>query len=303
MSELNVELARGADAGTPVSKDVVAKLNYIGNIVGKARYDIRDVVKGTWDNSNIAWVQHEVTIRDIRPRLESQNFEGTGFAFVKHRSAVGQDPALFEQNRASHQRLAQGPSAQYEQELCEYLKEASGAREVFPQVGGLLTRVSLRAETRGWARPAYHVHLDFTAQAVQQMLSNTLTAHRRKLAPYRRHVLFQTWRAISPGPQDNPLAICDGSSVPVSDSVIVDSIIGPEEIPGNRFDSRMCKYRSTHRWYYMSDMEPDDMLLFKGFDSDIPDAMNAMHSSFDNPLGQHGVPRRSIEARFFAVFD
>lgn len=78
------------------------------------------------------------------------------------------------------------------------------------------------------------------------------------------------------------------------DGVIVDSITGPVEIPGNRWDSRMCRYRHTHRWYYMPDMEPDDLILFNGCDSDMPDAMNAMHSAFTNPLGQTSIPRRII---------
>lgn len=294
---------------TPVSdavssKDVTAKLNYLDpNIVGQARYDIRDMAKGTFENSNIAWVGHDVLIRDARTRADSIHIEETGFEYIKHKSESAQDPALFDTNLRSHHHTSEGPSAAYERELCAFLQERSGAREVFPQLAGLLTRTSLRATTRGWARPAYHVHLDFTAQAAQLMMEKTLTAQGRELAPFRRHVLYQTWRAISPGPQDNSLAICDGSSVPFSDGVVVDSIIGPEEIPGNRFDSRMSRYNPDHRWYYLSDMEPDDVLLFKGFDSELPNAMNAMHSSFDNPLGSEGVPRRSIEARFIAIFD
>lgn len=292
------------DSDTPTSGDVTARLNYLDeNIVGKARYDIRDVIKGTWDNSNIAWVGHDVTIHDARSARDPFEIDKTGFTFIKHHSDVAQDPALFDSNLRDYHHTSSGPSAAYEREFCDYLKETTGAREVFPQLGGLLTRTSLRAEKRGWARPAYHVHLDFTAQAAKQLMDQTLTAQGRELAPYRRHVLYQTWRAVSPGPQDNTLAICDGSSVPFTDGVVVDSIIGDETVPGNRFDSRMSRYNPAHRWYYLSDMEPDDVLLFKGFDSDIPDAMNAMHSAFDNPLGQDGVPRRSVEARFIAVFD
>lgn len=295
-----------ADSGShalPGAKDVVAKLNYLGPIEGPARYDVRDVISGKWENSNIAWQSHDVPVRDARPLADTIDFETTGFAFVKHASSVAEDPALFEQNLNEHHQEGQGINAEYEQEICDYLMATTGAREVFPQHGGLLTRNSLRAEKKGWARPAYHVHLDFTAEAAQMMLDLSLAAQHRVLTPYNRHVLYQTWRAVSPGPQDNTLAICDGSSVPFSDGVIVDSFIGDPAVPGNRFDSRMSRYNPDHRWYYLSDMEPDDMLLFKGFDSAVPDAMNAMHSAFDNPLGADGVPRRSIEARFIAVFE
>lgn len=285
------------------TNDVLVNLNYLGDIVGSPRYDIRDMASGKFENSNIAWTAHQVTVRDARPLRESLNLDEHGFAFVKHQSKIAEDPVLFEQNMASHHQLATERAADYEQELCDFIKDISGAREVFAQIGGCLVRTSLRSKQRSWARPAYHVHLDFTASAVRSLLDQTLAAHSRTLAPYKRHVLYQTWRAVSPGPQDNTLAICDGSSVPFSDGVVIDSIIGPEEIPGNRFDSRMSRHNPAHRWYYLSDMEPDDLLLFKGFDSDIPDAMNAMHSSFDNPLGQDGVPRRSIETRLIAIFD
>lgn len=37
---------------------------------------------------------------------------------------------------------------------------------------------------------------------------------------------------------------------------------------------------------------------------EIPDAMNAMHTAFDNPgAGPNAIPWESIEARFFAFFE
>jgi len=50
-------------------------------------------------------------------------------------------------------------------------------------------------------------------------------------------------------------------------------------------------------------MNPHELLVFKGYDSEIPLAMNAMHTAFDNPAaGPNAIPRESIEARFFAFF-
>jgi hypothetical protein len=44
-------------------------------------------------------------------------------------------------------------------------------------------------------------------------------------------------------------------------------------------------------------------VLFKGYDSRYPSAINAMHSAFNNPLARPDVARRrSIEARFLAFF-
>ena len=75
-------------------------------------------------------------------------------------------------------------------------------------------------------------------------------------------------------------------------------------MPGKCFEFRLCKYREGHDWYYLSAMEPDDVILFKGYDSRFPRAMNAMHSAFDNPLaGPDAPPRHSIEARFLAFYE
>ena len=50
-------------------------------------------------------------------------------------------------------------------------------------------------------------------------------------------------------------------------------------------------------------MTPDEVLVFKGFDSACPDAMNAMHTAFDDETVVRAVPRGSIECRFIALYD
>ena len=86
--------------------------------------------------------------------------------------------------------------------------------------------------------------------------------------------------------------------MPSSDAIPFHAVVGPKDVPGSEFDARMCKYRPDHRWYYFSNMTPDELLVFKGYDSEGPHAMNAMHTAFDNPAaGPHAIPRESIEAR------
>lgn len=43
--------------------------------------------------------------------------------------------------------------------------------------------------------------------------------------------------------------------------------------------------------------------MFKGFDSAYPDAMIAMHTTFDDTSVINPVPRGSIECRFIALYD
>src|SRR5438552_4170222 len=68
-------------------------------------------------------------------------------------------------------------------------------------------------------------------------------------------------------PQDNTLALCDGRSVPGAQTMEFDVTIGPEDVPGNTFVARVCRYNDAHRWYYFSNLTRDEVIVFKAFDS------------------------------------
>jgi hypothetical protein len=283
---------------TESKKDVRVSLQYAGNIAGRARFDIVEPAR-----MNMEFQPFEVSITDVRTAGREFHLENAGFEYVKHSSEVAGDTQFFDGNLSP---LDQAPAltAKYMQEVGDFLKHKTGAKLLFPQLGGLVMRTSHRAAKKSWALPANFVHLDYTAVSAPQFLQWSADAAGVNLPPFRRFVAFQTWRAVSPAPQDSTLAICDGRSVGTSDSVVFDSVLGPEGEPGKVFEARICRHGPSHQWYYLSDMALDDLLLFKGFDSDMPVAMNAMHSAFDNPFaGESAVPRQSIEARFIALYD
>ena len=281
------------------AQDVRTTLMYAGAIAGRPRLDFPDPA-----NSNIALDPHEVTIRDGRPFAGVHTLERNGFAFTRHRSSVAEDPVLFDQADNADQVTQDGLLAAYAEEMVAFLGDRIGAATIVPQVGSFIARTSRRARKPTWAGTAEMVHLDYTPEAAALFLGWNAQTSGRPLPPHRAYAFIQTWRALSPGPQDNSLAICDGASVPPSDGVEIDTVMGPADVPGKCFPFRICKYRPDHQWFYLPDMAPDDLILFKGFDSREPQSMNAMHSAFDNPLaGPDAAPRRSIEARFIAFFD
>jgi hypothetical protein len=277
-----------------MSADAVATLHYAGDIKGRARFDMVDP-----STTVFALTPHQVTIRDIRPERDRFGLDDAGFAFLQHNSHHARDSKLFETLKAdprSRDAIVLG----YEREVADFLTACTGAREVWPQIGGLVVRASRRAERQTWAQTADFVHLDFTPDTAARFMAWTFD----KPPAHRRFAVYQCWRALTRGPQDNTLAICDGRSAQGGDAIICDSRIGPEDEPGNAFEFRLCRHAPGHAWYYLPGMDLDDLLVFKGFDSDDPHAMNAMHAAFDNPLaGPDAEPRRSIEARFLAFFD
>ncbi|KAI9865744.1 MAG: hypothetical protein M1824_000004 [Vezdaea acicularis] len=74
--------------------------------------------------------------------------------------------------------------------------------------------------------------------------------------------IINLWRPIKHPVEDCPLAICDGSTVTADDLVECDSI----HAQGRRMFG-LIPYRPGFRWYYMSRQEPNQVLLFKNYDS------------------------------------
>jgi hypothetical protein len=71
------------------------------------------------------------------------------------------------------------------------------------------------------------------------------------------------WKPLVHSVQDWPLAIADGSTVESSDLVPTDSI------RASSVESSMySKFSERHRWFYLGNQNPDEVLLFKQFDTD-----------------------------------
>jgi len=285
-------------AQTFAAQDVRATLGYAGAMEGRPRLDMVEPEK-----NNFTLEPHDVAIRNGRAFEGVHTLAQNGFEFARHRSKAAVNPETFEA-ASVQQIMPSGLLGDYSVEMIEFLKDYVGASFMVPQVGSFIARTSKRAKRATWAGTANLVHLDYTKEGAEMFLKWNNDALGGEVPPYSHYAFIQTWRAVSPGPQDNTLAICDGASVPFEDGVEIDTVMGPADEPGKCFPFRLCKYREGHKWYYLPDMEPDDLLLFKGFDSRKPQAMDAMHSAFDNPLAdEDAAPRRSIEARFIAFFE
>jgi len=249
--------------------------------------DVRD-----FSRTNMRFTPHTVEVRDARATQDRLSLEREGFVLAEHRSAVAGSRDL--------ERLGRD----YHAEMQEMLKVFTGARDVLPQRTGLLIRFGERSKEQGSAKPARFAHLDYTTEWAHRFVALVTGWERASLAPYRRFAIYQTWRATSTPPQDNTLALCDGRTVAGEDTVEFDVTIGAEGVPGNTFVSRVCLYSAAHHWYYFSNLTRDEVIVFKAFDSDAPDALNAAHTAFDDPTAPaDAAPRASVEARFVAFFD
>ena len=131
---------------------------------------------------------------------------------------------------------------------------------------------------------------------------NVITRDRRT-TPVRRFAHYNVWRALSPPPQDIPLALCDARSVFSSELVDADSIIDLPGKPESSLVVVLVRYSPHHRWSYFPDMRRNEVLVFKSHDSDPSQPHHVPHSAFKDPSCPTEVaPRVSIEARAVAFW-
>ena len=66
----------------------------------------------------------------------------------------------------------------------------------------------------------------------------------------------------------------------------------------------MVAINPAHRWVYFPDLHRDELLLFRGYDSDPARSRRVPHTAFDDPSGgDDAPPRESIDIRCVAFFD
>jgi hypothetical protein len=277
---------------------VRGRVNYFDASLPRGRFDLVQPERNLMPLEG-----HEVAIRDLRAAAPGEvSIDRQGFVLASHESDVARSPQMLDVNVTAQAGLPPVNRAYYE-ELTPLIREISGAREVIPQATGLTVRFSDRSRRKSWAGAAGFIHLDVTEQSVGRFLGLSLENAGRTIAPWKRVVLYQTWRAVSDPPQDNLLALCDRSSVPASDVVFYDAIIGDLGEKLDVIEARGCRYGPGHRWWCCPDMGPKDLLVFVGYDSADPQAVQPFHTGFDIPGCEGAEPRASLEARFFAFYD
>ena len=93
--------------------------------------------------------------------------------------------------------------------------------------------------------------------------------------------------------------ICDASSVQAEDLVSVER--RAEDRIG---ELQVALHNSGQRWYYYPEMQMDEALLFKTFDSETDGRTRfTIHSSFEDPDAPlDAPPRESLETRCLVFF-
>ncbi len=237
--------------------------------------------------TNVELDERTVLIADARPVADTFSLDEQGFQLIRHRTAVRDfwDEA---------QTLALGHP-----EAAEIVMAATGASRVVVFDHTLRRRLTgAEDRTVGLPRqPATRVHVDQTVRSGPQRVRDLLGEQAEDLLS-KRAAIINVWRPIGAPARDWPLALGDAASFdPVE--------LLPSEL---RFQHRTGEtygvaYNPAQRWYYVPDLQLDEAILIKCWDS-ANVARFAPHTAFEDPTTPPGTrPRESIEFRTIAFFD
>ena len=245
----------------------------------------------------IAQDLHRIRIRDARSIADKLSLDREGFILRRHEAATPFDPQFIPFN-FDRKRDLPPINRRYAEEMLPLIAELSSADLIVPQAGRMTLRATARTDLPTSDSTAPLVHLDYTPNAIRDAIALTFGLEGRDVPDHRRVALYQTWRVLVPPPHDSLLAICDARSVSDDATMVMQTYTASREAEAEQIEVRLCSYEPQHRWYYFSDMRPDELLIFKGYDSDHPQSASGAHVAFDNPLADTPNGRISIEARY-----
>ena len=231
---------------------------------------------------------HDMIIRNGRPLRDVFNLDTHGFAFVDHPTAV-RDFTSEEERKTV-----------YDREVADLIKAHSGASEVLVfdhtiRIGDEQAQKAINARP-----PVKGVHNDYTENSAPRRLREIVGEAEAERRFKKRWAIIQVWRPIRGKVMTDPLGICDGRTIPPKGFILVQ----------RRYRDRTGEvyhiaYNPEHVWFYFPEMERDEALVFKVFDTDhsVPTRFTA-HTAFDDPNSPADAPpRESIETRTFAFWD
>jgi len=228
---------------------------------------------------------HRVTIYNVRPVAARLSLDSEGLALVTHNSAVRDFYDEDELRRV------------YYPEAERLVAEITGAARVLVFDHTVRRRV-LGAVDRSAGtprQPVTVVHNDYTIKSGPQRVRDLMGEEAEELLS-RRFEIVNVWRPIRGPLRDAPLAVCDATTVDFTDFVASDLVY--RDRTGEIY---RVKYNPAHRWFYVPEMQADEALLIKCYDSAVDKARFTAHSAFEDPTAPADVlARESIELRTLA---
>ncbi len=235
---------------------------------------------------NGTYQAHKLPIYNARSISHNISLDREGVAFTQHNSSVRD---FYDEDEI---RRVYYPEAE------QLLLDVTGATKVVI-FDHTLRNAQTALNNNIVKEPVRRVHNDFTAKsgytrARLELAARGIDEDEIDALLQQRFAVINIWRAIASPIQESPLAVCDAQSIAPTDLVASDLVY--RDRVGEVY---AIAYNPTHRWFYFPQMQPNEALLIKCFDSaEDGRARFAAHTAFDDPTSPpNAPPRQSIELR------
>jgi hypothetical protein len=224
---------------------------------------------------------HKVAIHSARPLIETLSLDLQGFELALGPTAVRDFDDAAELKRT------------YDQEVAGLVLAKTGASQalVFDHT---VRRIGGDDSSAGKRAPVYVVHNDYTNWSGPQRVRDLLPETDAAWALKRRFAIVNVWRSINGPVVDTPLAFADARTVEDADWIATDL-----KYPDRTGEVYRVAFNPDHGWFYVPNLQPDEILLLKTFDSATDGRARYMpHTAFADPATVPGTEKRaSIESR------
>lgn len=261
----------------------------------------------------------KVHVTDLRPKLPDystmDSLETHGFMHQHHKTAMPLEDFY------NNDRLLKS----YYPETEELVKELTGASKVLVFDHVIRCKAKAGQMLEGGAavqNPVGVCHNDYTswswpvrvrelAKPINKEISSTVVDLSEKINPEEAERLLEThrvsfinvWRSIGETPvRDTPIGFIDRQSFHPDDDFVPLQFVYPDRLG----EIALAKYSPSHRWCFVSEMTPEEVILISCMDTKIGAGLShSGHIGFSLP--QSLVPpntpaRESIEMRTVAFW-
>lgn len=226
-----------------------------------------------------------VEITNAWPLADELSLDREGFQLVHHHTDID-----FYDDGAR--------TTTYETQIENLIKQATGARRVIVFDHTLRAGDEGTRSERAVREPVQMVHNDYTDRSARQRLRDLVGDAEADELMKGRFAIMNVWRGNRQTIESMPLAFTDARSIDPADLIPVE----------RRSEDRIGEiqhlvHNPQQRWFYLPQIEPDEALLIKCFDSDNSKAKLTAHTAFADPTSRSDAPaRESIESRTFVFY-
>ncbi len=282
-----------ADGNASASNEVTASLAYLATHAAEACYRVFPPSSGR-PAETPTFERFDMRIQDCRPMAGDLDLDRDGFLLRAHATAFRNvlDPVRVQTH--------------YYPEMGEWLRALVGAEAVVVFDHNVRSAVGAARGQEGVRAPVDAVHDDYTEASGPKRSQELLDAHGLSHLKGRRVAMINVWRPLHGPVLDLPLTLCAAPSVASEDLVATPIHHYMEDRldePSHSGAIYSVRHNTAHRWFYVSAMQPDEVLVFKGYDSRRDVSRYVPHTAFAHPAcPAEFTPRESIEVRMVVVY-